>query len=399
MQSGDLAMGTESPVRERQPDRVVADPLLKFRSFMLWWTMRMSLITVVLLLLVACSGRREDGDITPKVHPVEISGKTADSIFIVSRVIDLETTPESLIAFPFDLCVNEEEIFVASRNNEIKVFDMEGKYKRSIGRLGDGPGEYRTISSVFPHGSREVGVYDWSNLRLTLFSREGEYRMSAVLGMPGMEGVRSVLFVDGSYYLHLPSSPAQNYQIVRMDTNLAITGGYVETDRRYSGYQDRLLFNGGIVMDSVRKCIYEADSYFYGIRCIDPVLGNERVLGFEPPSFYIPIPTLNSPSSMDEALTMFQKGTNVYNMFMAAGRHLILEYHQAYGRGRVKVLYLIYDLNNGTCFTMPAGEIRPSYSDGEHLYALIYHDKNSRPPGEMVMNPSLIVYDLSIGSQ
>jgi hypothetical protein len=357
--------------------------------------MRISLIVTMLFVLGACFGRTDEGGHTSGARPVEIAGKTADSLFAVSRIIDLETRAESLIAFPFDLCVSGEEIFVASRNNEIKVFDMEGKYRRTIGRLGDGPGEYRTISALFPHGNGEIGVYDWSNLRLTLFSREGEYRMSAVLGMPGMEGVRSVLFIDGTYYIHVPSSPAQNYQVVRMDTTLAITGGFVEGDRRYRGYQDRSLFNGGIVADTVRHCIYEADSYSYGIRCIDLMTGAVNELGFEPPSFYVAMPVLNAPCSMDEALTLFQKGTNVYNLFLAAGRYLILEYHQSFGRGRVKIVYLVYDLNNRSCFTIPAGQNRPSCSDGEHLYALIYHDKNSKPSGEMVSNPSLVVYDIS----
>lgn len=361
--------------------------------------MRTNLIVALLLLLAACSGRHEEAERAHAVRPIEVSGKTADEFFVVSRVVDLETTSESLIAFPFDMCVSGEEIFVASRNNEIKVFTMDGKYQRSIGRLGDGPGEYRTIGSIFPHGSGEIGVYDWSNLRLTVFSREGQYRMSAVLGMPGMEGVRSVLFIDGSYYIHVPSSPAQNYHVMMMDSSLAIAGGYVEADRRYAGYQDRLLFNGGIVVDRERDCIYEADSYFYGIRRIDLVSGSVRELEFGAPSFYVSMPSLGGGSSMDEALAMFQKGTNIYNIFMAAHRFLILEYHLAFGRGRVKVVFLLYDLKSNRCFTIPAGEAHPSYADGEHLYALLYHEKNSRLPGDMVSNPSLIVYDLRVEGQ
>ena len=359
--------------------------------------MRMSLIVGLFILLGACSGENRDLKQTPgRNHVIEISGKTADEMLSVSQVVDLETTSESLIAFPFDLCVSGGEVFIASRNNEIKVFTMAGKYERSIGRLGDGPGEYRTIASLFPHGSDAVGVYDWSNLRLTVFSREGEYQMSAVLGMPGMEGVRSVLFVDGYYYIHVPSSPAQNYHVVRMDTNLAITGGYVEADRRYTGYQDRLLFNGGIVMDRTRRCLYEADSYFYGIRHIDLGAGTVNELEFEPPSFYVPMPSLATPTSMEEALALFQKGTNVYNIFLAGGHYLMLEYHQALGRGRVKIAYLIFDLESGKCLTVPAGAAHPSYADGEHLYALIYHDKNSKQQDEMVDNPSLVIYTLSV---
>jgi hypothetical protein len=358
--------------------------------------MRMCLILALALHVSACSGEGEDKQPAGKSRLVEISGRTADEMLRVSRVIDLETTSESLIAFPFDLCVHGEEIAVASRNNEIKVFDMEGKYKRSIGRLGDGPGEYRTVACLFPHGSSGIGVYDWTNLRLTLFSRKGDYEMSAVLGMPGMEGVRSVLFIDGYYYVHVPSSPAQNSHVVKLDQNLAVVGGYIDADSRYLGYQDRLLFNGGLVADSMRRCLYEADSYFYGIRRIDPAIGRVTVLPFEPPSCYVSMPPLETPTSMDEALLLFQKGTNVYNLFLAGGQYLMLEYHQALGRGRVRIVYLIYNLETGRGFTVPAGTAHPSYSDGEHLYSLVYHDKNSKGENAMIDNPSLIVYTLSV---
>jgi hypothetical protein len=358
--------------------------------------MRISLIIPFLLLLGACSGRREDMGTTPRIRPIEIAGKTADVLFRVSRIIDLETLPGSLISFPFDLHVSGGEIFVASRNNEIKVFNMDGKYLRNIGCLGDGPGEYRSINSLFPHGNDEIGVYDWSNLRLTLFSRKGGYRMSAVLGMPGMEGVRSVLFIDGSYYIHVPSSPAENHHLIRLDSTMAVSKTYIESDPRYFGYQDRQLFNGGIVADRERGCMYEADSYFYGIRRITLSTGAVNTVEFEPPSFYVPMPVLDAPSSMEETRTLFQKGTNVYNIFMAAGCYLILEYHQAFDRGRVKIVYLLYDLASGKCITIPGGQVHPTYSDGQNLYALIYPDTKGKSSGEMVGNPSLVVYNLSV---
>jgi hypothetical protein len=358
--------------------------------------MRMSLIVPFLLLLGACSGKKEDMGITPRVRPVDITGKTADVLITVSRVIDLETTPQSLISFPFDLNVSGDEIVVASRNNEIKVFAMDGRYMRTIGSLGDGPGEYRSINSLFPHGNDGIGVYDWSNLRLTVFSRKGEYRMSAVLGMPGMEGVRSVLFINGFYYIHVPSSPAENHHVIRLDSTMAVTGAFIESDPRYFGYQDRLLFNGGIVADRERGCLYEADSYFHGIRRIALSTGAVNTVEFDPPSFYVPMPVLDAPSSMEEARTLFQKGTNVYNIFMAAGRYLILEYHQSFDRGRVKVVYLLYDLAGGKCVTIPGGQVHPTCSDGQHLYALIYPDPKGKMSGDMVGNPSLVMYNVSL---
>ncbi len=151
--------------------------------------------------------------------------------------------------------------------------------------------------------------------------------------------------------------------------------------------------------DQTRRCIYEANSYFYGIRRVEPATGTVTDLPFEPPSFYVSMPSLANSVSMDETRELFQKGTNIYNLFMAGGHYLMLEYHLSLGRGRVKVMYLFYDLSNGRCFTIPAGEAHPCYADGEYLYALIYHTKNSTQEDAMVSNPSLVVYTLSVEVQ
>jgi hypothetical protein len=57
----------------------------------------------------------------------------------------------------------------------IKVFDKDGKYLRTIGREGQGPGEIGAPRSVFITCHKEIMVPDMINRRLTFFSLEGEF--------------------------------------------------------------------------------------------------------------------------------------------------------------------------------------------------------------------------------
>ena len=57
--------------------------------------------------------------------------------------------------------------------SEVRFFDARGRFRRAMGRSGDGPGEYRTISSVHRCAKDTIIVYDPSNLRLTVVSPAG----------------------------------------------------------------------------------------------------------------------------------------------------------------------------------------------------------------------------------
>jgi DNA-binding beta-propeller fold protein YncE len=60
-------------------------------------------------------------------------------------------------------------------NSAIHCFDVHGKFIRSWGRPGKGPGEFTTPHGVWIDGSRRVLVADRENDRLQLFDPEGNY--------------------------------------------------------------------------------------------------------------------------------------------------------------------------------------------------------------------------------
>ncbi len=62
-----------------------------------------------------------------------------------------------------------------SDNHRIQKCDPEGKYLLTIGREGQGPGEFRSLS--VPRFDKDNNIYitDWSNLRISFFDKDGQY--------------------------------------------------------------------------------------------------------------------------------------------------------------------------------------------------------------------------------
>ncbi len=74
---------------------------------------------------------------------------------------------------------SRNNIYVADKKSfEIRKFSKEGKYILSIGRAGDGPGEFRNIKNLTVDNQDHVIVIDQILGRITTFSPEGKYMAS-----------------------------------------------------------------------------------------------------------------------------------------------------------------------------------------------------------------------------
>ena len=77
----------------------------------------------------------------------------------------------------------DEAVFVADGfNDEVRVFGLDGVHRRTFGRNGDGPGEFRSLYSVAWMGDRLLTL-DSSLGRIGAFSADGEW-----LGQQRVEG-------------------------------------------------------------------------------------------------------------------------------------------------------------------------------------------------------------------
>jgi|SRR5690625_52271 len=71
-----------------------------------------------------------------------------------------------------DMAVDEEGcVYIADSEKEIKVFEAEGEYVTTLGREGDGPGEFKNIVNLQIEGN-QLYAHDMTQQRVTVFSLE-----------------------------------------------------------------------------------------------------------------------------------------------------------------------------------------------------------------------------------
>ncbi len=61
------------------------------------------------------------------------------------------------------------------QSQDIKMFAPDGKFLRTIGRLGSGPGELRNAEGIAIDRNGRIWVRDAANARFTVFNSEGEF--------------------------------------------------------------------------------------------------------------------------------------------------------------------------------------------------------------------------------
>jgi DNA-binding beta-propeller fold protein YncE len=59
--------------------------------------------------------------------------------------------------------------------NRIQKYDPDGKYLLTIGREGQGPGEFGSLSLVRFDNDNNIYAIDGSNNRISFFNKEGKY--------------------------------------------------------------------------------------------------------------------------------------------------------------------------------------------------------------------------------
>ena len=97
--------------------------------------------------------------------------------YIVERpkLILFEDSPESLFGF-WRCAISDNYIGLCTPNNKFQLFDHNGKYIRSIGNTGHGPGEYINIyGACIDEKNGFVYLSDMMTRRLSKYTIDGEF--------------------------------------------------------------------------------------------------------------------------------------------------------------------------------------------------------------------------------
>jgi hypothetical protein len=87
--------------------------------------------------------------------------ESGPSMFVQTRSIDADAKGRILV--------------YERQTQDIRMFAPDGKYIRTIGRLGSGPGEMRNAEGMVIDRAGRIWVRDAANARFTIFNAEGEF--------------------------------------------------------------------------------------------------------------------------------------------------------------------------------------------------------------------------------
>jgi hypothetical protein len=113
---------------------------------------RLKIQTLYLILLIWHPSCRDEP--STAIHTIQIPNKTNNPLLVSDLAnneikIDLETIDGSFLGPIRDVKVFRDLLFVA--DTKISIFDKEGNFIQLLGRKGEGPGEYKSVTSMDIH--------------------------------------------------------------------------------------------------------------------------------------------------------------------------------------------------------------------------------------------------------
>jgi hypothetical protein len=64
-------------------------------------------------------------------------------------------------------------IVIATGSYELRIYGRDGQHQTTLGRLGDGPGEFRQIKGIYPFRGDSIAVFDEAQQRVTVLALYG----------------------------------------------------------------------------------------------------------------------------------------------------------------------------------------------------------------------------------
>ena len=139
--------------------------------------MKFFLIGFFLWVIAGCNTYNKDENvITVEANKIQDIIKVS-AIFDSIKYVPLETTDSSLFKGIDKLCIDScGNIFILDieGTNAVYMFGKEGQFKRQIGSLGRGPGEYNEISDLNLYQDTILEIYDSGQDKIIQYDTSGK---------------------------------------------------------------------------------------------------------------------------------------------------------------------------------------------------------------------------------
>lgn len=121
-------------------------------------------------------------------------------MFVVQERVRLATENDDPLGAASDIAVWGEVIAVSDRlGTNVKVFSRDGRLLSTLGRLGDGPGEFRYPTSLAVVDEGRLGVLDLRQSQINFFDEDGDFAYA--FEFPGVYTGEMVAFDRGTSLL------------------------------------------------------------------------------------------------------------------------------------------------------------------------------------------------------
>jgi hypothetical protein len=107
-----------------------------------------------------------------------------------------------------------------SKEANIKVFDGRGRFLRTIGKKGQGPGELEVPESMDLFHQNQIAVYDPGNRRLNFFDLEGDFKRSLSTAKLYMSSIRIDSRGDIFGLVSTSGNGLPRYELQKWDSDL-----------------------------------------------------------------------------------------------------------------------------------------------------------------------------------
>lgn len=120
-----------------------------------------------------------------------------DATSAANRLIELDSVPvldlgdeakgpqEEFSGTVIPVRLSDGTIVVANGGSqELRFFDSTGVFRKSVGRSGEGPGEFRSLGWLHAGVGDTLRTWDWSLVRMEVFAPDGRHQRTSVLGSP-----------------------------------------------------------------------------------------------------------------------------------------------------------------------------------------------------------------------
>jgi hypothetical protein len=183
-------------------------------------------------ILLSCSKKQQIESLYAIELTKESDNATMSDFIEITDSITLETNEQCLIGYIAKLHKHKDKIYVMDNYfaNAILIFDLQGNFIRKIGRVGNGPGEYISLTDFTIDMQNEQLLLLANGRHIIYMDFEGHYIKSKRLDTP----LFSYLFPLGNDYVLGNHVTAQNkYLLYLVDSDFNEKQKYLELPSEY----------------------------------------------------------------------------------------------------------------------------------------------------------------------